>query len=85
MPEWERMGGQSRHRSAGIATVVSGVLRALSICTPAALLDAPAALAQAFEPTALAADIPAQPLAQALEGVRPPDRPAARLCLRCGA
>jgi len=43
------------------------VLRALSICAPAALFDAPSALAQAFEPTALAADIPAQPLAQALE------------------
>ena len=62
------MGDPSRHRSAGIATVVSGVLRALSICAPAALLDAPATLAQAFEPTALTADIPAQPLAQALEG-----------------
>jgi iron complex outermembrane receptor protein len=60
------MGGESRHRSAGIATVVSGVLRALSICTPA-LLDAPPTLAQAFEPTALTADIPAEPIAQALE------------------
>ena len=60
------MGGQSRRRSADIATVVSGVLRALSICAPVALFDAPAALAQAFEPRALAADIPAQPLAQAL-------------------
>jgi outer membrane receptor protein involved in Fe transport len=46
---------------------VSGILRALSICTPAALLEAPATLAQAFEPAALSADIPAQPLAQALE------------------
>ena len=46
--------------------MVSGVLRALSICAPVALLDAPATLAQAFESTALAADIPAQPLAQAL-------------------
>src|SRR5580704_7803206 len=61
------MGGQSRRRSAGIATVVSGVLRALSICAPVALFDAPATLAQAFEPKALAADIPAEPLAQALE------------------
>ena len=61
------MGGQSRHRSADIATVVSGVLRALSICTPAALLDAPPTLAQAAESTALTADIPAEPLAQALE------------------
>ncbi len=62
------MGGQPSHRSAGIATVVSGVLRSLSICAPAALLDAPAALAQAFAPTALSADIPAEPVAQALEG-----------------
>src|SRR6266403_5514630 len=61
------MGDRSRHRSAGIATIASGVLRALSICAPAALLDAPATLVQAFEPTALATDIPAQPLAQALE------------------
>ena len=61
------MGDRSRHRSSGIATVATGVLRALSICTPAALLDAPATLAQAFEPTALNADIPAEPLAQALE------------------
>ena len=61
------MGGQSRHRSAGIATVATGVLRALSICAPAALLDAPPTLAQATEPTALTADIPAEPLALALE------------------
>lgn len=61
------MGEQSRRRSAGIATVVSGVLRALSICAPVALFDAPATLAEAIEPKALAADIPAQPLAQALE------------------
>src|SRR6202140_4592735 len=60
------MGGQARHRSAGIATVMSGVLRALSMCAPVALLDAPATLAQAFEPEALTADIPAGPLAQAL-------------------
>jgi iron complex outermembrane receptor protein len=59
------MGGQARHRSAGIATVMSGVLRALSICAPVALL-APTTLAQGFEPKALTADIPAGPLAQAL-------------------
>ena len=46
--------------------MVSGVLRALAICAPVSLVDAPAALAQAFEPRALAADIPAQPIAQAL-------------------
>ncbi len=60
------MGGRSHRRSADIASVVSGALRAASICTPVALFDAPAALAQTSEPAALAADIPAQPLAQAL-------------------
>jgi iron complex outermembrane recepter protein len=45
---------------------MSGVLRALSICAPVAIFDAPATLAQAFEPKALTVDIPAQPLAQAL-------------------
>ncbi len=60
------MGVRSRHRSADIATTVSRVLRALSACAPAALLGAPPALAQTFEPTSLAADIPARPLADAL-------------------
>src|SRR5271155_2959619 len=60
------MGGRPRHRSAGITTVMSGVLRALSICVPVAIFDAPATLAQALESKALAADIPAQPLARAL-------------------
>ena len=57
----------SRHDSADIATVVSRVLHAASICAPPiALLGAPATLTQASESKALAADIPAQPLAQAL-------------------
>ena len=60
------MRGQARHRSTGIATVMSGVLRALWICAPIALLDARATLAQASEPKALTTDIPAGPLAQAL-------------------
>jgi iron complex outermembrane recepter protein len=60
------MGDQSRRRSASLATAVSAVLRAVSICTPIAFLEAPAAIAQAFEPKPLTADIPAQPLAQAL-------------------
>jgi iron complex outermembrane receptor protein len=60
------MGVRSRRRSADIATVVSGVLRGLSICAPVALLDVAATLAQASESTSLLADIPAQPLAQAL-------------------
>jgi iron complex outermembrane recepter protein len=59
------MGGSHR-RSAEIATVVSRVLHAASICAPVALLGAPASLIQASEFKALAADIPAQPLAQAL-------------------
>src|SRR6266478_6307542 len=67
MPDWEAMGSQLRHRSAGNRTLASAVLRALAICTPAALLDAPATLAQAVEPSALAAGIPAEPLAEALE------------------
>ena len=67
-PNRERMGDRSRHRSAGIATVATGVLRALSICAPAALLDAPTTLAQVIEPTALTAGIPAEPLARALAG-----------------
>jgi hypothetical protein len=61
------MGGQSRHRSARIATVVSGILRALPICAPIALFDVPSALAEGAQPAALRADIPAQPLAPALE------------------
>jgi len=45
---------------------VSTVFRALSICAPIALCDAPAALAQTSAPSTLTIDIPAQPLAQAL-------------------
>src|SRR5580704_16833302 len=60
------MGVGSRRRSADIATVVSRVLRGLSICAPVALLGLPPSLAVSYEPAALAADIPAQPLAQAL-------------------
>jgi iron complex outermembrane recepter protein len=60
------MGDHSHHRSTDIATVVSAVLRALSIYGPVAFFNVPPALAQSFEPAALTADIPAQPLAQAL-------------------
>jgi iron complex outermembrane recepter protein len=59
------MGGRLRHPRTQIATAVSGVLRALSICAPVSLCNIPAALAQAVAP-ALTADIPAQPLAEAL-------------------
>jgi iron complex outermembrane receptor protein len=60
------MGGRRGHRSVDIATVVSGLLRALSICTPVGFLDSPPTLAEPFEPTVLAAEIPAGPLAEAL-------------------
>jgi iron complex outermembrane receptor protein len=66
VPEGMRMEGQTSRRSARIATAVSAVLRGLSICAPIAIFESPAVLAQTFEPRALAADIPAQPLAQAL-------------------
>jgi outer membrane receptor protein involved in Fe transport len=51
---------------AQIAIVVFGVLRALSIATPLAAIDVSMAIAQSAEPTTLGADIPAQPLAEAL-------------------
>src|SRR3984885_15112258 len=60
------MEGNPSRRSANVATAVSGVLRALSICAPVVPVCAPAAYAEAHQATALAADIPAQPLAQAL-------------------
>src|ERR1700691_4901574 len=60
------MEGKPRRRSANVATAVSGVLRALSICAPVAHVYAAPAYAEAHQPTALAADIPEQPLAQAL-------------------
>ena len=58
---------RSRHSSSDIATAVSEALRTLAICTPIALAGAYAALARAAEPATLAADIPAQSLARALE------------------
>lgn len=60
------MGVRSCRSSADIATVVSGVLRGLSICTPISLFHVAATPAQASEPDSLIANIPAQPLAQAL-------------------
>jgi iron complex outermembrane recepter protein len=58
---------RSRRPYVDIATTVSGVLRTLAICTPAALASAQISIAQAPEPTTLGADIPAQSLARALE------------------
>jgi outer membrane receptor protein involved in Fe transport len=59
-------GFRLRRPSAQIATVVSEVLSALSICAPVLCLDAPAAFAQPVAPANLVAEIPAQPLSQAL-------------------
>jgi outer membrane receptor protein involved in Fe transport len=59
------MGGRS-HPSAAVSTTVSGVLRALSICAPVALLNVPPTIAQTFERGALTTEIPARPLAEAL-------------------
>src|ERR1700716_1470492 len=60
------MGGRSRHRSAGVATLAIRVVRALSLCAPVALLDTPLTLAQTLEHTSLTFEIPARPLAEAL-------------------
>jgi len=61
------MGGRSRRQPNGVATAVSRILRAASICAPAACIDAPVTLAAAPESPSLTVDIPAEPLAQALE------------------
>ena len=58
---------QRRDRSIATRTLVSAVLRVLSICALAALAATQATQTQASEITVLTADIPAQPLAQALE------------------
>lgn len=58
---------QLRNRSIGTRTLVPAVLRMLSICAPVAFAEAQATQNQAIDIPALTADIPAQPLAQALE------------------
>ena len=60
------MGVRSHRPPTLIARVVSEVLRALPICASAALLDTAPALAQSVAAVTLTADIPTQPLAQAL-------------------
>src|SRR5258707_1331297 len=62
----KRSRDSTRRVPAELATVVSGMLRALSLCAPLATMDVPAALAQQLAPAALMADIPAQPLGEAL-------------------
>src|SRR5216684_4297522 len=64
MVSW--MGARLPHPSTQITMVVFGVLRALSIGAPLAPIDVSTAIAQTAEPTTLSADIPAQPLAEAL-------------------
>ena len=61
------MGRQRRDRSIGTRTLVYAVLHALLILAPAAVAQTPATQAPAVEIPALTADIPAQPLAQALD------------------
>src|SRR5580704_15094070 len=62
----ERSRDSARRLPAELATAVSGILRALSICVPIDAVEVPAVLAQEAAPVALAADIPAQPLDDAL-------------------
>jgi iron complex outermembrane receptor protein len=61
------MGLRSRRLSVAIAGAVAKLLRVLLICTQVAPLAAPATPAESVGSSTLAADIPAQPLAQALE------------------
>jgi iron complex outermembrane recepter protein len=61
------MSRQRRDRSIGTRTLVSAVLLALSICVAVAFAETQATQTQAIEIPALTADIPAQPLAQALQ------------------
>ena len=60
------MGVRSRQASTDIAVAVSSALRALTVCVPGTLLGVPTVMAQALEPAPLSADIPQQPLAEAL-------------------
>jgi iron complex outermembrane receptor protein len=61
------MGGQSHRQPNRVATTVSRILRATSLCAVAACIDAPVTLAAPPESPSLTAAIPAEPLAQALE------------------
>src|ERR1700722_16969107 len=58
---------RSRHPSTDIATAVSEALRMLAICAPIALAGARVSPVRAAESATLAAEIPAQSLARALE------------------
>src|SRR5262249_19641233 len=64
---YKRSSGEVSLRPSGqIAAAVAEALRALSICAPGSILGVPVAIAQTVDSPALGADIPAQPLAQAL-------------------
>ncbi len=62
------------HSAPNLAVLVSGLLRASAISAPVALIGTQGAWAAAV----LAADIPAQPLARALEGFTFPASSATR-------
>jgi iron complex outermembrane receptor protein len=60
------MSKRARRMPVQIAAVAAAVMRALAACAPAALLNVADVRAQELEQEALIADIPRQPLAQAL-------------------
>jgi iron complex outermembrane recepter protein len=61
------MRSQLRNRSIGTRALVAAMLRVPSICAPVAFAEIQATQTNAIDIPALTADIPAQPLAQALE------------------
>src|ERR1700761_6764656 len=56
-----------RNRSIGTGALVGALLRGLMICAPVTVAGAQPADSQSAEVPALTSDIPAQPLAQALD------------------
>jgi len=77
------MGDRSRHGSVGHRDCGTGVAAAALDLHARGAPGCSGDAAQAVEPTALTADIPAEPLAQALEAFARQTKPATRLCLRC--
>src|SRR6266478_3786930 len=70
MPEWKPMGDRAALAPRRMARAMLQAVYALYLCTGIATLPSAALRAEpaaALAPTALAADIPSQPLAQALE------------------
>lgn len=60
------MGARRGHISTAVATAVSVAFQGIAICVPGTFLVPAAAIAQTVEPAPLLADIPQQPLAEAL-------------------